>query len=101
MSLRTESAPVLQKLDRRRALFVLTQIDEICLWEQRKEGERGHEIRGAWSLPVRGTGWTILAAGKFEVVRRVPGTAFSGIEKEGVLPDDHPRALWRYRRGRA
>jgi hypothetical protein len=40
MSLRTDSPPVLPKLDPRRALFVLTKIDEILAWEQRKEGER-------------------------------------------------------------
>jgi hypothetical protein len=40
MSLRTETAPVLPKLDRRRALFVLTKINEILAWEQRKDAER-------------------------------------------------------------
>jgi hypothetical protein len=40
MSLRTDIAPVLPKLDRRRALFVLTKIDEILVWEQRKETEQ-------------------------------------------------------------
>jgi hypothetical protein len=28
------------RLNRRRALFVTTKIDEILAWEQRKEGER-------------------------------------------------------------
>jgi hypothetical protein len=40
MSLRTDTAPMLPKLDRRRALFVLTKVDEILAWEQRKESER-------------------------------------------------------------
>src|SRR5512138_3373309 len=40
MSLRTRTPPMLPKLDRRRALFVLTKIDEILAWEQRKEAER-------------------------------------------------------------
>ena len=31
---------MLPKLNRRRALFVLTKIDEILVWEQRKEAER-------------------------------------------------------------
>ena len=31
---------MLPKLNRRRALFVLTQIDQILAWEQRKETER-------------------------------------------------------------
>src|SRR5512132_1211314 len=39
-SLRTRIAPMLPKLNRRRALFVLTKIDEILMWEQRKEAER-------------------------------------------------------------
>jgi 5-methylcytosine-specific restriction endonuclease McrA len=40
MSLRTENPPMLPKLNRKRALFVLTKIDEILAWEQRKEAER-------------------------------------------------------------
>jgi hypothetical protein len=40
MSLRTETTPVLPKLDRRRAQFVLGKIDEIMAWEQHKESER-------------------------------------------------------------
>ena len=39
-SLRTEHPPMPPKLDRRRAHFVLTKIDEILAWEQRKESER-------------------------------------------------------------
>ena len=31
---------MLPKLNRRRAMFVLTKIDEILMWEQRKEAER-------------------------------------------------------------
>src|SRR5262249_8030173 len=40
MSLRTDTAPVLPNLDRQRGLFVMTKMDEIRAWEQRKEGER-------------------------------------------------------------
>ena len=40
MSLRTRTPPILPNLNRRRALFVLTKIDEILAWEQRKETER-------------------------------------------------------------
>jgi len=40
MSLRTNTAPLLPKLDRRRALIVLTKIDEILAWEQQKDSER-------------------------------------------------------------
>jgi len=39
-SLLTRDRPMLPKLDRRRALFVITKIDEIIAWEQRKEQER-------------------------------------------------------------
>src|SRR5437773_434943 len=36
----TKKPPMLPKLNRRRALFVLTKIDEILVWEKRKEAER-------------------------------------------------------------
>jgi hypothetical protein len=39
-SLITSNPPMLPKLNRRRALFVLTKIDEILTWEQRHEAER-------------------------------------------------------------
>ena len=39
-SLFTKKLPMLPKLNRRRALFVLTKIDEILAWEKRKEAER-------------------------------------------------------------
>jgi hypothetical protein len=40
MSFVTKNPPVLPKLNRKRALFVLTKIDEILAWEQRNETER-------------------------------------------------------------
>src|SRR5437660_10714048 len=40
MSLRTKTPPMLPRLNRRRALFVLTKIDEILAWEQQKDAER-------------------------------------------------------------
>src|SRR5436189_739053 len=36
----TRNPPMLPKLNRRRAQFVLTKIDEILAWEQRKEAEK-------------------------------------------------------------
>src|SRR5881409_979721 len=39
-SLFTKKPPMLPKLNRRRALFVLTKIDEILAWERGKEAER-------------------------------------------------------------
>ena len=39
-NLRTNNPPMLPKLNKKRALFVLTKIDEIVAWEQRSETER-------------------------------------------------------------
>ena len=39
-NLRFSTPSMLPKLNRRRALFVLTKIDEILAWEQRKDAER-------------------------------------------------------------
>ena len=39
-SLITNNPPMLPKLNRKRALFVMAKIDEILAWEQRKEAER-------------------------------------------------------------
>ena len=40
MSLRTNNPPFLPKLNRKRALFVLSKIDAILAWEHRVDGER-------------------------------------------------------------
>ena len=40
LSLNIKALPMPPKLNRRRALFVLSKIDEILAWEQRKEAER-------------------------------------------------------------
>src|SRR5438874_13604149 len=40
MSLRTNNPPLLPKLNRKRALFVLSKIDAILAWEHRVDGER-------------------------------------------------------------
>src|SRR3954469_7032678 len=39
-SLRTNDPPMPPRLNQKRALFVLTKIDEILAWERRKEAER-------------------------------------------------------------
>jgi hypothetical protein len=39
-SLFIKNPPMASKLNRRRALFVLTKIDEILAWEARKEAEK-------------------------------------------------------------
>ena len=88
----TEYPPMPPKLNRKRALFVLTKIDEILAWEKQKEAERDTRFVDLGQVSVRGAGGTVLAGGEPEVVRRVSGKTVSGIEKEGVLPDVHPRA---------
>lgn len=55
------------KLNRQRALFVLTNIDETLAWEQRKEAERDTKFveLGRYLCEVGGT---VLEARKPEVV---------------------------------
>src|SRR5205085_3600671 len=77
MSLRTDTAPVLPKLDPRRALFVLTKIDEILAWEQRKEGERDTKFveLGRYLCEVRaGQYWRLERLNSFDefLERRFP-----------------------------
>ena len=74
------------KFNRRRAEFVLGEIDEILAWEQGKETERDTKFVEL-GRSVRGASRTVLASGEFEVFRRISGEAFSGIEEEGVLPN--------------
>jgi hypothetical protein len=77
MSLRTDTAPVLPKLDSRRAQFVLTKIDEILVWEQRKEGERDTKFveLGRYLCEVRaGQYWRLESLNSFDefLERRFP-----------------------------
>jgi hypothetical protein len=77
MSLRTDTAPVLPKLDRRRALFVLTKIDEILAWEERKENERDTKFveLGRYLCEVRaGQYWRMENLNSFDefLERRFP-----------------------------
>jgi hypothetical protein len=77
MSLRTDTAPVLPKLDPRRALFVLTKIDEILAWEQRKETERDTKFveLGRYLCEVRaGQYWRLENLNSFDefLERRFP-----------------------------
>ena len=67
-SLLTRYPPMPPKLNRRRALFVLTKIDEILAWEQRKESGAGHALRRAGAVSVRSAGGTVLAAGESEIL---------------------------------
>src|SRR5437763_16433111 len=77
MSLRTDTAPVLLKLDRRRALFVLTKIDEILAWEQKKDAERDTKFveLGRYLCEVRtGQYWRLENLNSFDnfLERRFP-----------------------------
>ena len=94
-SLRTRNPPMLPKLNRQRALFVLTKIDEILAWERRKEAERDTRFveLGRHLCEVRaGQYWRLEKLKSFdEFLERT----VSRIQKEGVLPHVHPRALAR------
>src|SRR2546428_3079492 len=78
-SLRTENPPMLPKLNRKRALFVLTKIDEILAWEKRNEAEK--DIRfvdlGRYLCEVRaGQYWRLEKLKTVDGVleRRFPGS---------------------------
>jgi hypothetical protein len=68
-SLHTENLPVLPRLNRRRALFVLTKIDEILSWERKKEVERDFRFveLGRYLCEVRaGQYWRIEKLASFD-----------------------------------
>src|SRR5437667_11454157 len=76
-SLFTKKPPMLPKLNRRRALFVLTKIDEILAWEQRKEAERDTRFveLGRYLCEVRaGQYWRLENLKSFDefLARRFP-----------------------------
>ncbi len=76
-SLITKKPPMLPKLNRRRALFVLTKIDEILAWEKRKEAERDTRFveLGRYLCEVRaGRYWRLENLKSFDVFleRRFP-----------------------------
>jgi len=52
---------MLPNLNKKRALFVLTKIDEILAWEQRKRGERD----------TRFVSWTVFCEGRAGAVLEV------------------------------
>jgi len=79
------------RLNPKRALFVLTKIDEILAWEKRKEAEKDTrfvELRRYLREVRAGQYWR---GGKVGVVRRFSGKTVSGVEKEGVLPHVNTR----------
>src|SRR4051794_21702474 len=78
-SLITRNSPMLPKLNRRRAVFVLAKIDEILLWEQRKDTERDTKFveLGRYLCEVReGQYWRLEKLKSFEefLQRKFPGS---------------------------
>src|SRR5579864_7650924 len=76
-SLVTRNAPMPPKVNRRRALFVLTKIDEILAWEQQKETERDTKFveLGRYLCEVRaGQYWRLEKLKSFDefLERRFP-----------------------------
>jgi hypothetical protein len=76
-SLRTNNPPMLPKLNRRRAMFVLTKIDEILAWERQKEAERDTRFveLGRYLCEVRaGQYWRVENVKSFDefLARRFP-----------------------------
>src|SRR5438128_3751490 len=73
----TRDPPMLPKLNRRRAQFVLTKIDEILAWEQRKEAEKDTRFveLGGYLCEVRaGQYWRLENVKSFDefLERRFP-----------------------------
>src|SRR5258707_3109181 len=76
-SLRTRIPPMLPKLNRKRALFVLTKIDDILAWERRSEAERDTRFveLGRYLCEVRsGQYWRLENLKSFDefLARRFP-----------------------------
>ncbi len=77
MSLRTSQTPVLPRLNPRRALFVLSKIDEILAWEKRVEANRDTKFveLGRYLCEVRaGQYWRVENLKSFDefLERRFP-----------------------------
>ena len=76
-SLRTRMPPMLPNLNRKRALFVLTKIDQILAWEQRNEADRDTRFveLGRYLCEVRaGQYWRVEKLKSFDefLQRRFP-----------------------------
>ncbi|MFY9906608.1 MAG: hypothetical protein WAM43_16650 [Terriglobales bacterium] len=74
---RFRPTPILPKLNRKRALFVLTKIDEILAWERKKEAERDTRFveLGRYLCEVRaGQYWRLEKLKSFDefLARRFP-----------------------------
>jgi hypothetical protein len=78
---------MLPQLNRRRAMFVLTKIEEILAWEKQKDtgGDTRFVELGRYLCEVRaGQYWRVEAG---EALRRVLGKTVSGVAKKSVLPN--------------
>ena len=78
-SLRTNDPPMLPKLNQKRALFVLSKIDESLAWERRKEAEKDTRFveLGRYLCEVRsGQYWRVEKLKSFDdfLQRRFPGS---------------------------
>jgi hypothetical protein len=78
-SLVTRNPPMLPKLNRSRAVFVLGKIDEILAWERRKETERDTKFveLGRYLCEVRaGQYWRLEKLNSFDefLEKRFPGS---------------------------
>src|SRR5262252_5135977 len=100
-NLRTRYLPMPPKLNRERALFVLTKIDEILAWEQRKESERDTKFveLGRYLCEVRaGQYWRLENLKSFDefLERRFPGSrrkAYYLISIHEQLPPEAKKEL--------
>ena len=75
---------MMPKLNRKRALFVLTKIDEILAWERRSDTERDTRFveLGRYLCEVRaGQYWRLEKLKSFDELLAVPG-----VQAEGLLP---------------
>src|ERR1017187_8480845 len=75
------------------------QASTVCSYQDRRDpglgtaerGRAGHSLCRAWQVSVRGAGGSVLENRETGFVRRFSDEAVPRMEKEGVLPDVHPR----------
>jgi len=90
------------KLNRKRALFVLTKIDEILAWEKQKEAERDTRFvdLGRYLCEVRaGQYWRVEKLASFDdfLERRFPESrrkAYYVMSIHEHLPPESKRTVW-------
>ena len=100
-SLMSKHPPMLPKLNKKRAQFVLTKIDEILMWEQNHEKERDTtfvELGRCLCEVLAGQYWRVENLKSFEefLERRLPGsrrTAYYLMSIDERLPPQVRREL--------